>query len=206
MPRQIDHDARRRQVTAAASDLVVREGRAALTVRNVADAVGCSTTVVSHYFTDMAELLHATYTTAAERARARTDAVMERDPLDLVGVIEAVLPLDADRRGDWTIWFAFWTEALTDERLRAEQRRNARATTDRLARILRAWLAEQPHHRPAPDVDGAADRLAALIQGIAAQAAFDPRRWTPARQRRVVADELAAIGIARHSRAGRRHA
>ena len=95
-----------------------------MTVRNVADAVGCSTSVVSHYFTDMADLLHATYTAAAHRARARTEAVLDHDLLDHD-------LLEPERQGDWAIWFAFRTEALTDERLRAAQRRHARTTTAR---------------------------------------------------------------------------
>lgn len=193
MPRYVDHDQRRREVTAAARSLVVERGRAALTVRNVADAVGCSTKVVSHYFTDMAELLHATYTAAAVRAGARLDAVAAADPGDVAGLLEALLPLDAERRADWAIWFAFWTEALTDERLRAVQRHRARTTTGRIADALRA-AASSGRLPVASDVDADAHRLSALVQGIAAQATFDPRRWTPARQRATIGAELALIG------------
>ena len=57
MPKQVDHERRRRAVAAVAADLVAAEGRRALTVRNVADAAGYSTTVVSHYFDDLADLL-----------------------------------------------------------------------------------------------------------------------------------------------------
>jgi hypothetical protein len=34
-----------------------------------------------------------------------------------------------------------------------------------------------------------------MIPGIASEAIFDPRKWTTARQRRVVDDELAALGV-----------
>jgi AcrR family transcriptional regulator len=195
VPRQVDHEQRRREVTAAATELVVTQGRAALTVRNVAEAVGCSTKVVSHYFDDMADLLHATYTTAASRARARVEAVVAADPTDVQGVIEALLPLDAARRRDWTIWFAFWTEALTSAALGADQRARARGTTARLATMLRALLADE---RLGADVDiaVAARRLGALVPGVAGQAMFDPTTWTAARQRDVVADELARLGVA----------
>ncbi len=57
MPKQVDHEQRRREVAAVAADLVAAHGRRALTVRNVADAAGYSTTVVSHYFDDLADLL-----------------------------------------------------------------------------------------------------------------------------------------------------
>ncbi len=194
MPKQVDHEQRRREVVDAAGALVVRSGRRALTVRNVADEVGCSTTVVSHYFTDMAELLHATSTLAADRARARIEAVLADDPLDLRGVIEAVLPLDDERRATWAIWFAFWTEALSDERLGADQRRHARSTVQRYATILDAVVRERG--RPlACSIDEAAHRLGALVQGIAAQAAFDPASWTPARQRAVLEGELNLLGL-----------
>src|SRR6188474_2840464 len=62
VPRYVDHGERRQELIEAATELVARRGRSALTVRNLADALGTSTKVVSHYFDDMAELLHATYT------------------------------------------------------------------------------------------------------------------------------------------------
>jgi len=59
MSQRIEAEERRREVVAAATALLVRNGRPALTVRNVAAAVGCSTKVVSHHFADMAELLQS---------------------------------------------------------------------------------------------------------------------------------------------------
>lgn len=194
MPRRVDHEQRRREVTAVAAHLVATRGRAALTVRNVAAASAWSTKVVSHYFEDMGELLHATYTTAAGHARARLDAVLAADPTDLQGFLEALLPLDAARRQDWSIWFAFWTEALTSERLGADQRERARVTTRRIADILDPLVAAG-RLSAGCDVPSTADRLGALVPGIAGQAMFDPSRWTPARQRAAVAGELAAIGL-----------
>lgn len=194
MPRQVDHEQRRREVTQAAAALVAERGRQALTVRNVAEAVGYSTTVVSHYFDDMAELLHETYALAAARSRVRIDAVMAADPLDIIGIAEAVLPLDADRRADWRIWLAFWSEALASPELTADQRRRARGTTERFANCLR-HLAEQGRISGDVDIHDAAGRLGALVAGIAAQAMFDPRGWPAARQRAVFAGELSLIGL-----------
>jgi rifampin ADP-ribosylating transferase len=196
MPKYIDHEQRRSDVAAAAAELVADRGRSALTVRNVAEAVGCSTTVVSHYFDDMADLLHATYALAAGRARERMETVLAADPTDVRGVIEAVLPLDAERRRDWRIWFAFWSEALASPRFAEEQRERARTTSARLRRCLRAL--EQRGDLPAGlEIRVTADRLATLIPGIAAEAIFDPRRWTPRYQRRILTDELRLLGLDR---------
>lgn len=194
MPRYIDPDQRRRDVIAAATDLVVTSGRAALTIRNVAEAVGSSTKSVSHYFADMAELLHATYAAAADRARNRIEAVIASDPSDVQGFVEALLPLDDERRRDWSVWFAFWSEALASDALGADQRERSRTTTARIERMLNKLSAEQ-RIDPSCDVADAARRIGALIPGIAGQALFDPSGWPPSRQRAIVAGELRLLGI-----------
>lgn len=194
MPRVVDHDARRREVTAVAAELIASEGRSALTVRNVATRAGYSTKVVSHYFADIGDLLHETYDHAAGRARARINAVLDHDPADIQGLIEAVLPLDAVRRDDWRIWFAFWSEALATPSLAKDQRRRARAETKRIATCLQR-MRDDGSLTADVDIERAADRLSALVPGIAAEAIFDPTRWTPTRQRRVLRDALASLGI-----------
>ena len=194
MPKIVDAEARRREVTEIAADLIVRGGRSALTVRNVADAAGCSSTVVSHYFDDMLDLLYETYSFAVERSGRRIRRVLERDPTDLAGLIEAVLPLDRERTDDWRIWFAFWSEALSSERFEAEQRQRARTQLERLERCLEQ-LEVAGAISPGIDRGDAAHRLGALIPGIAAEAIFDPQRWPPARQRRVLRSELTLLGL-----------
>ena len=194
MPKHVDHDQRRRDVASVAADLVAADGRRALTVRNVADAAGYSTTVVSHYFDDLTDLLHETYRIAVARARRRVEAVLADDPGDLRGLIEAVLPLDAEREADWRIWLSFWSEALSSPAFADEQRARTRSTTERIASCLR-HLADQGRLGADLDVERTADRLSAMIPGVASEAIFDPRKWTADVQRRVVDDELAALGI-----------
>jgi len=194
MPRIVNTEARRREVAEAAAALLVDGGRAALTVRGVAEAVGCSTTVVSHYFADMADLVHLTYGLSVERSAARINRVLERDPADLVGLIEAVLPLDRERADDWRIWFAFWSEALTSPRFADEQRGRARTMLERIERCL-ALLAAAGELAEHAHIGDASHRLAALVPGIAAEAIFDPERWTASRQRQVLRTELALLGL-----------
>lgn len=150
--------------------------------------------MVSHYFADMNELFHATYAAAAERSSVRIKAVQRRDPTDIRGLVEAVLPLDPERTDDWRVWFAFWSEALTSPAWAAEQRSRAAATLERFERCL-GVLAHQGRLTPGMDVAAAAGRLAALVPGLAAEAIFDPARWSPACQRRVLRSELALIGL-----------
>ena len=194
MPKYVDHDERRREVAEVAARLVVEEGRRALTVRRVADAAGQSTTVVSHYFDDMGQLLHATNSLAAARSRVRIDAVIEADPSDIVGLAEAILPIDAERTADWRIWLAFWGEALASPELAAEQRRRARTSADRFHHCLQLLAADG---RVAADTDlrATADRVVALILGIAAEAVFDPGEWPATAQTEAVRAALRGAGV-----------
>ena len=192
MPRIVDHDQRRREVTRAAAKIVVNSGRGALTVRNVAAATGWSTTVVSHYFDDMADLFYETYSYATTRSRRRIDKVLATDPSDVAKLIEAVLPLDQERREDWKIWFAFWSEALSNPTYADEQSTRAATTRDRI-KVCLAAMRKKGDVRRNVDIDAAADRLSALIPGIASAATFDPKSWSAARQRAVLRSELALL-------------
>src|SRR5690606_29622071 len=112
MPRQVDHDERRRAVARIAADLIARGGLEALTIRNVAKAAGYSTAVVSHYFADKRQLLLFIYRAAIERTRSQIDAALAKDRGDLKACLDAILPLNEERRRDWLVWFAFWGMAV----------------------------------------------------------------------------------------------
>lgn len=194
MPRVVNHEVRRREVAAIAAQVVVAEGRAGLTVRNVAQAAGCSTTVVSHYFTDMAELFYETYAFAASRTALRIQAVLDNDPTNITGLIEATLPLDNERIEEWRIWFAFWSEALTSPLFASDQRIRAQKAVERIEKCLQ--LLHQNKKLPkSVNTAHAADRLAALIPGIASEAIFDPQKWPASRQRQTLRTELQLLGL-----------
>jgi AcrR family transcriptional regulator len=193
MPRIVDHAERRRAVAEVAARLVAEGGIDSVTVRDVAAKAGTSTAIVSHYFAGKRELLALTYAQAAGHARARVEAVLARDPADVAGVCEAILPLDDDRRRDWQVWFAFWGPAVADAELAAEQRRRVAGTLETLTATLRR--AHEALGTAAAREE--ARRLLTIVTGIATQAVFDPGQWTPARQRRMLKQELARVAGAR---------
>ncbi|HEU0102516.1 MAG TPA: TetR/AcrR family transcriptional regulator [Mycobacteriales bacterium] len=192
MPRFVDHAARRDLVARAAADLAADEGLDALTVRRVAQAAGFSTTVVSHYFTDRRDLMVATYRAAAARSSERFDAALVAATTPLQACLEALLPLDAERRRDWRIWFAFWAMALADEQLAQEQVARVRSARGRVTAVLELEQA-QGRVRPGLDLPDVAYGLLVLVHGLGTQAVFDGGHWTPARQRGAVRAELARL-------------
>lgn len=190
MPRHVDHADRRRHVAATAAELVGTQGLDALTFRGVADAAGCSTTVVTHYFADKRDLLLSTFREVAQRLGARFDEADRRGG-GLQGCLEALLPLDAGRRTEWRLLTCFWGVAISDAAFAAEDAGHVRSAQRRIRDLL------QRDH-PALDeaeLDVVSRRLVTIVHGLGAECALDPRHWTAAQQRRVVADELRCLGL-----------
>jgi TetR/AcrR family transcriptional regulator, transcriptional repressor of bet genes len=190
MPRYVDHATRRRHVAATAAELVGTHGLDALTFRNVADAAGCSTTVVTHYFTDKRDLLLSTFREVADRLGARFDEAQRRDG-GLRACLEALLPLDAPRRTEWRLLTCFWGVAISDPEFAAEDAGHVRSAQARIMALLR---------RDHPDVvdaelDLVSRRLVTIVHGLGAESALDPEHWTAAQQRRVLAHELGCLTL-----------
>jgi TetR/AcrR family transcriptional repressor of bet genes len=178
MPLPTDHEDRRRALSLIAAERIAATGLDSVTIRGLAAIAGCSTTIVTHYFANKRALLQRTYTDAALRAQARVDGALSRDPADIEGCLEALLPLDDEGLRDWKVYLAFWQTASADPDFAEEQRRwlaNARS-------LIRGALAAAG----ATDMDAEARRLLTLVQGIAVQAVFDEKDWSPEIQRQFV--------------------
>jgi AcrR family transcriptional regulator len=191
VPVFVDHEKRRADVAQVAGRLVAEGGAEALTLRHVAQALGCSTTVVSHYFANKRDLLLATYRAAADRLRGEVETLEERG--DLAALMESWMPISRDHQENWRIWLALWDAAATDPELVAEQRKRVRAARERVRDILlRSSLnGRQP---TAPEAERLARHTLTVTMGIAVQACFDAEDWPAERQREAVRDHLRAIG------------
>jgi AcrR family transcriptional regulator len=162
-----------------------------LTVREVAKAAGVSTGVVSHYFSDKRELLQATYNATADEVYGRV-AQLVRNGAEPVQCLLGFLPLDAERQRDWRVWFAYWGLAIGDREFAIDQKRRARRARQLVAKILASHRSAR-RRQGSVGLNGQAAMLLGLIQGIAAQAVFDPHAWPAAKQARVFAEAWASI-------------
>jgi AcrR family transcriptional regulator len=188
MPRYVDHDARRRRIAATAAQIAGTRGLDALTYRNLADATGSSTTVLTHYFADKRDLLLSTFQAVAERSGARFDEA-KRQGRGLRECLEALLPLDAERQTEWRVLTCFWGTAVSDPGAAGEQARHVRSAQSRIEALLR----ERYPQTAEVELGAVARRLAAVVHGLGAHSALDPHHWSPADQRRVLSHELGSL-------------
>jgi AcrR family transcriptional regulator len=194
MPKLVDHATRRREVADAVIRLIRRDGVEAVTIRHVAAESGWAPGVLAHYFSDKDALLLAAF-------RRVADTVMDRTARQRVGgpprsllrwFCRNTLPLDADRRAEMQVWFAFLGHALARPALAQAQREVYEQWRAVLAGILHQCV-ERGEVAPDLDAEAEAAALVAFIDGLALQAIFDQDAFPPARQAALLDERLATV-------------
>ncbi len=148
MPKRVDHEERRRQISDALLRTAATRGLHATGMREVAAEAGVSLRLVQYYFGTKEELLLAAMqhlaTQFAGRAMARISRLKETEtPVSPRAVIAAILteglPADDERRTFTVLYTAYFALSLTDPALAiAPLVRNSNAVIDVVAAQLRA--------------------------------------------------------------------
>lgn len=194
MPKIVDHDERRAALCLAAARLIHEKGLEAATVRAIAKAAGCSTGVLAHYFTDKNDLVAHVLSFVNRRPMIRIQARMEDEPepSSILGLLDEVLPLDEERRMEWSVRLAIWGFRPDLQSFRPS---GEVSWLEGAASIVE--LAQDRGIVPAVvDVEGVAGRLTAAMLGASLCAVFEPDRFDAAWLRRYVADAFEdAFGV-----------
>lgn len=178
MPREIDRKQRILDVASAAADLIVEGGLDAVTFRNIAARLKCSTMAISHYFATRNDVLRATYHFVADRAAARRAQASTDIRRNAEEQMKQILPVGREQMRDWVVWLCFWTSALFDPTLARMQKKRSEVTRGEIRRLLEMTGC------PGRQAEDLSQTLMTTIYGIGIQAIWDPRGWTPERQRK----------------------
>jgi TetR/AcrR family transcriptional repressor of bet genes len=191
MPKVVDHAVRRAELVDAAWRVIAGEGLEAATMRRIAEAAGCTTGRVTHYFDSKDDVLVAALREVHRRAGERM--IRHIGGADVATVLLEVLlealPVDQDRQLEWKVWLAFWGRAAADERLRHEQEQRYAEWRSLLDKLIR-------RARPRDTAAGrctAVDLVAGAIDGLGIQAVLEPASFTNARLRRAASAIVGSV-------------
>ncbi|MGA9278353.1 TetR/AcrR family transcriptional regulator [Ilumatobacter sp.] len=175
MPKVVDADQRRSELATAAARVIARDGIDGASLREVAAEAGWTTGALVHYFANKRELLAFTLQSSLDQRRSRhaVRAAMTSCETLRTTLLEA-LPTTDENRLHWIVTLAFAAQAAGDTELAEIQRMAYRGFRSRVASLV-----DDPD---GPAAEREAERLIALVDGIALQALFDPDLWTPRRQ------------------------
>ncbi|MFD7610418.1 TetR/AcrR family transcriptional regulator [Streptomyces sp. NPDC059828] len=198
MPRtKGDHEARRRDVSAAVWQVLATRGFAGLTLRAVAAELGATTGLLTHYFPTKRALVEYALDLLEQRtlSRPRRHAGEAGEGLAAVrGALLDILPLTPEATDSNRIWVSSWDTALSDHGLSADYARKYEEGRDRLSRRVAA--AQELGELPPGDPADIAARAQSFVLGLVVQALFAPEAFPPRRQVELLDDYLASVAYA----------
>jgi TetR/AcrR family transcriptional regulator, transcriptional repressor of bet genes len=167
MPKRVDHEVRRREITDAVVRITVKGGLDAATFREVAAEAGVSVRLIQYYFGTKDQLLLRTQQHVAQRAAERFRRHIAAAPDTPRGVLRAVLrsfiPVDDESREAMLMFVALHTAALLDPTL---ARPEAAAVPRALGRIVAEQL-KRAKRRSGVDVANESTLIVAMIASLA---------------------------------------
>ncbi|WP_344884151.1 TetR/AcrR family transcriptional regulator [Nonomuraea antimicrobica] len=195
----MDPAERRLLLAEAVLRVMRRDGLEQASVRNVAREAGLSMGSLRHYFASQSELMVFAFRTVIDRIESRLAGLEpEPDPRRRAQrVLNELLPLDDERRAENEVWLAFTSRAMVDPALRALRDEGY----DALRAGCQTIVADLSAAGLAPtDVPAEAERLHALLDGLAVHAAMRPDIHTAESLTAAIARHLDALATERASR------
>jgi AcrR family transcriptional regulator len=194
VPKIVDHETRRQELAGAVWRVIRRDGLDGASVRAVAREAGWSPSALRHYFPSQSELLAAAIGEVTARVDARMGDFRTRASADVESVLHELLPLDDERRAENEVWLAFSARAMVDPDLRTLHREVDAA----LHRVCEWAVAEitEISGKATKDFNGSveADRLHALMDGLALHAALDAE-YTEERLKKTLSEHLRSLTL-----------
>jgi AcrR family transcriptional regulator len=170
VPKQVDHEERRRALADAVFRVIATRGLDAAGVRDVAQAAGVSVGAVQHYFATKDEMLLFALSHSRDRALGRLDAMLADLPAPtrrdrMRAALRVMLPVDEPGRQEACVNIAFFASATVHPAY-ADQLREGYG---RILAVTRAELraaAEAGETVPDLDPESTATELYFLAQGL----------------------------------------
>jgi TetR/AcrR family transcriptional repressor of bet genes len=120
VPRQVDHDARRREIIEALFRVAVRDGLAAATIRAIAKEAGVPAPRVQYYFPTKADLFEGAMSVLGEVLVGRGMALQaaagpDASPETMIrAALTGSQPIDEESRQSTVLFFLFLVAAITE--------------------------------------------------------------------------------------------
>lgn len=204
MPKQIDHEKRRKQIAEATWRVILERGMEGASARNIAKEAGLSLGALRHYFSTQDELLAFAMKLVQEKVTARIKDIAVRDLLPKKKVLQILLemvPTNEETIREMEVWFAFTAYARHKKDM-------FDASHDGIfsgMRNLIAYLDESDLLKQNADKDIEAERLYALVDGLALHAMLDPVRVNKDRIKRVIMQHVESICVEDTRETQKRH-
>lgn len=194
MPKIVDHEQRRIQIAEATWRVILNQGMEGASVRNIAKEAGLSLGALRHYFSTQEELLTYAMKLVKETVTTRINAIAasELPPKEkVIHILLELIPINETTKAEMEVWFAFTFHTRHKQDILG-------VYNDGIFTGVKAVLSYLLQHqllRPEFDIDIEAEKLYALVDGIALHALLEPYRINKERVEAVLISYLQSICI-----------
>lgn len=170
----------------------MQQGMEGASVRNIAKEAGLSAGALRHDFSSQEELLRYAMNLVKEKAAARINEIAELDlppKKKVLRLLLEIVPTRGETRAEMEVWLAFTSYFR-------HKQPGFDAQHDGIYQMMRqiiAYLDERELLKAGADQELEAERLYALIDGIALHALLDPQRLGADKISRVLVHHLDSI-------------
>lgn len=175
MPKIVDHEKRRKMIAEATWRVICEHGMEGATVRKIAKEAGMSLGALQHYFTNQNELLSYAMKLVQERAAIRINQIAEQDiPIKekVVNILLETIPTNKETMTEVHVWFEFIVYIRNKPDVFKRQNDGILSSMRNFIHILD----EQQFLKNGLNKEVEAEKLYAIIDGLALHAMLEPER------------------------------
>ncbi|CEH28792.1 TetR family transcriptional regulator [Aneurinibacillus migulanus] len=194
MPKLIDHEKRRKQIAEATWRVILEQGMEGATVRKIAKEAGLSLGALRHYFSTQDELLVYAMQLVKEKATARITEIAMQDlpPKEkILNIMLQVVPVNDETMAEMEVWFAFTAYFRHKQDTFDAQHDRIFVGMQKIIDYLDQFNLLQKNL----DKEIEAEKLYALIDGLALHTMLEPQRVNKDRIVRVLVHHLNSICV-----------
>ncbi|MHA7966849.1 TetR/AcrR family transcriptional regulator [Paenibacillus sp. CAU 1782] len=194
MPKIVNHEEQRRLVAEAALRVIKHSGLEEATVRKVAKEAGLSVGSMRHYFSTQAELYIFCMNLIAERVEERLGTLPYGDNLlsDLRGLLLQFLPIDEERVMEMEVWFVFQSKMLAYPELKTVSS-SVQNGIYKASLFVLDELEKNKLLRPELNIELEAEKLYALIDGLAIHRVLHPNQLSVEQMDKLLESHLLSL-------------
>lgn len=190
MPRTVDRPERLSAISDAVVTIATEHGFAAVTIRTVAERIGASTSLVTHYVGHRDDILRSAVRRVVEARCREADRVVggTAGPDALRALVEWAVLASDDDHGIHRFWLALVVGSAGEPALREELDVFNSWWDTRLRQALAA--------AEIADTDQAADLINVVVDGLIIGAFDNGHPWPPHRRQCILTATWSALGVA----------
>ncbi|MCI1024895.1 TetR/AcrR family transcriptional regulator [Pseudomonas putida] len=194
MPKIVNHELRRAEITQAVIRSIAKEGLANVTIRGISREGGFSSGTLAHYFNSKEDLINFAFDEISKYAFARIEArvaAYSKAADKVRAVIEELTPQVSDEH-DAVISVSFWAAARQDEALR----RKFHDVYENLRSHLRDYIGEgltSGEFTIQGQLEDEIDFIVAVTDGLLVSFLLDPDRFPVHRSQWLVSAAMARL-------------